>query len=198
MADSRLSIYAFDCSLAHTNRRIRESEYSVFQSPGSPIRRLRTPFPVELAEALGIVGREDEGECGTFRGWTDVRTRRAAIGKVSNELHNGFGMGRAVPPRIHAEHNASVPQTITKEDAPRIRPADAGYFQIPESLAEIHNFWLIRQRACFVSRSGIAWFHWQPSCCVLCQPGVGSGRTTLAEIPPDRSSGGNRKNLPRL
>ena len=96
----------------------------------------------------------------TIRGWTDVRTRRAAIGKVSNKLHNGFGMGRAVPSRIHAEHNASVPQTITKEDAPRIRPADAGYFQIPESLAEIHNFWLIRQRARFVSISGIAWFHW--------------------------------------
>jgi len=28
----------------------------------------------------------------------------------------------------------SVPQTVAKEDAPRIRPADAGYFQNPESL----------------------------------------------------------------
>ena len=53
----------------------------------------------------------------TIRGWTDVRTRRAAISKVSNKLHNGFGMGRAVPSRIHAEHNASVPQSVTKEDA---------------------------------------------------------------------------------
>ena len=42
----------------------------------------------------------------TIRGWTDVRTRRAAIGKVSNKLHNGFGMGRAVPSRIHTEHNS--------------------------------------------------------------------------------------------
>ena len=66
LADSRLSIYAFDCSLAHTNRRMRESEYSVLQFPGFPIRRPRTPFPVELAEAPGIVGREDERECGTF------------------------------------------------------------------------------------------------------------------------------------
>ena len=66
LADSRLSIYAFDCSLAHTNRRIRQSEYSVCQSPGSSIRRLRPPFPVKLAEALGIVGGEDEREGGTF------------------------------------------------------------------------------------------------------------------------------------
>ena len=42
----------------------------------------------------------------TIRGWTDVRTRRGAIGKVSNKLHNGFGMGRAVPSRIHTEHNS--------------------------------------------------------------------------------------------
>ena len=34
LGDSRLSIYAFDCSLTHTNRRIREREYPVFQGPG--------------------------------------------------------------------------------------------------------------------------------------------------------------------
>ena len=53
-----------------------------------------------------------------------------------------------------------VPQTVAKEDVPRIRPADAGYFQIPESLAEFRNLRLIRQRARFVSGSGLFGFHW--------------------------------------